>query len=274
MYNDSFKIRYTVAPVAISEANRIIKGDTPPHLHNEIEILYIESGNAKVKINKNEFSVKKGDIVFVNPLEVHSVSVENEETYNHKCICFDSVLITDEKMRTDINNGFLKMPYILENDNAVKEVFFKFFSAVKDNNASLYFECSAYVSLIFAYFVKKHFLVRTVTSQTSNKFCEKVCEYLKKHYHEDVSSKDIAKDIGYTQSYFCRMFKKSFNVNFSEYLNMFRISESKKILENKNAKTADVAYECGFTSPVYFARCFKKYIGMTPSAYKKCQYKY
>lgn len=274
MYDDSFKLRYTVAPVAVSETNRITKGDTPPHLHSEIEILYIESGNAKVKIDKSEFSVKKGDIVFVNPLEVHSVSVENKEMYNHKCICFDSVLIADEKMRTDIKNGFLKMPCILENDNTLKEIFFKLFSAVKENNESLYFECSAYISLICAYFLKKHLFVRTVISQTNNGFCEKVCEYMKKHYNEDISSKDIAKNIGYTQSYFCRIFKKTFNVSFSEYLNMYRISISKKMLENKNAKTADVAYECGFTSPVYFSRRFKKYIGMTPSEYQKCQYKY
>jgi AraC-like DNA-binding protein len=32
---------------------------------------------------------------------------------------------------------------------------------------------------------------------------------------------------------------------------------------------ADLAYECGFTSPDYFIRLYKKYYGTTPGAYRK-----
>lgn len=274
MYDDSFKIRYTLTPVAISETNDVIKGETYPHLHKETEILYIEKGNAKIKIDKNELLAKSGDIVFVNPLEVHSVEVENEKDYHHKCICFDTSLIADEKIREDIENGFLKLQCVFEHNDTLIELFMKLFFAVKEDKESLFFESIAYISMMFSYFVKNNFFIRSVTSQTNELFYKKVCDYIKMYYCENISSKDIAKEIGYTQSYFCRAFKKCFSVNFSEYLNMYRISMSKKALENENAKISDVAYECGFESPVYFARCFKKYIGMTPAQYKKCQYKY
>lgn len=274
MYDDSFKIRYTLTPVAVSETNDVIRGKTLPHLHRETEILYIEKGNAKIKIDKNEFSVKSGDIVFVSPLEVHSVEVENEKNYGHKCICFDTSLIADEKIRADTENGFLKMPRVLKCDDVLKEIFLNLFFAVRENRESLFFESVAYISMIFAYLLENKLFIRKVDSGINKDFYKKVCDYIKMYYSGNITSKDIAQKIGYTQSYFCRAFKKTFNLSFSEYLNMYRISMSKKALENENAKIGDVAYECGFESPVYFARCFKKHIGMTPSEYKKCQYKY
>lgn len=274
MYDDSFKIRYTVAPIAVSETNAAIKGETPPHLHRETEILYIEKGNARVKIDKNEFFVKSGNIVFVNPMEVHSVEVENEENYRHKCVCFDTVLIADEKIRADIENGFLKMPYFSEDDDVLKKLFLKLFFAVKKNNEGMFFEISGCISLMFAHFLENKILIEKVTSKRDKSFCEKVTAYIEENYAKPITSKDIARSIGYTQSYFCRAFKKFFNLSFSEYLNMYRISVSKKVLENENARIADVACECGFESPIYFSRCFKKHIGMTPAEYKKCQYRY
>ena len=32
---------------------------------------------------------------------------------------------------------------------------------------------------------------------------------------------------------------------------------------------AEVAYQCGFSDPLYFSRCFKQYYGMSPSRYQK-----
>ena len=35
---------------------------------------------------------------------------------------------------------------------------------------------------------------------------------------------------------------------------------------------AEVAYECGFSNPKYFATCFKEDFGVTPKEYQKsCQ---
>lgn len=273
MYDDSFKIRYTLAPIAVSEADSVLKGETLPHLHKETEILYIEKGNAKIKIDSSEFIAKSGDIIFVNPLEVHSVEVK-EENYSHKCICFDLSLVADKKIRENMEKGFLKLPYVFEDDEVLKKYFTKLFNAVKENKEGLFFQSVAYISLMFAYFSENKMLIEKLSSKRDKSFCERVIGYIEKNYTENITSKDIANALGYTQSYFCRAFRNFFNISFSQYLNMYRISISKKMLENETVKIGDVAYECGFESPIYFARCFKKHIGMTPAKYRKCQYRY
>ena len=56
--------------------------------------------------------------------------------------------------------------------------------------------------------------------------------------------------------------------------NMFVLSiklkrASQEILAHPEENIADIAYRCGFNTPSYFIKCFKKFYGMTPLAFRK-----
>ena len=87
VYDDSFRKRYGIAPVAISSTTT--HNVTYPHIHNEIELLVIMQGTARIKIVHNDFEAKPGDVFVVNPLEIHSVEPYKDAPYFHQCICFD-----------------------------------------------------------------------------------------------------------------------------------------------------------------------------------------
>lgn len=67
-------------------------------------------------------------------------------------------------------------------------------------------------------------------------------------------------------------FSTAFNQNFTNFINSYRVEESKRILsdpEKEYLSIAGIAYECGFNSLSSFNVAFKKNIGMTPSVFKK-----
>lgn len=67
-------------------------------------------------------------------------------------------------------------------------------------------------------------------------------------------------------------FSTAFNQNFTNFINSYRIEESKRILcdpDKEYLSIAGIAYECGFNSLSSFNVSFKKNIGVTPSVYKK-----
>ena len=99
-------------------------------------------------------------------------------------------------------------------------------------------------------------------------FCKNVIDYISEHYNENITSQKAADTLSYNQSYFCRAFKKNFNMCFSDYLNMYRIKTSRMLLEDGQKSISSIALECGFNSPSYFTSCFKKYLGILPSEYK------
>ena len=271
MYNDSFKLRYKTIPVAISETNTFFP--TKPHNHNEIEILLILKGKSEVRINSKVFAARQGDLIFVNPLEVHSHLAERVGDYCHRCICFETSVIADSFLAKNINDGKLMLPHFIKSNNPLNKKlsdgFNKVYEAVEKDSQTLNLEVVSYLNLMFADMINNSLLIQNFKANENTAFCDRVIKYIAENYSENITSKQAAEELSFNQSYFCRAFKKNFGISFSSYLNMYRISASKKLIENSGENIADIAFKCGFSNPDYFTKCFKSFLGISPSEYKK-----
>lgn len=98
---------------------------------------------------------------------------------------------------------------------------------------------------------------------------EKVESYIKEHYTEEISMHDIAHIMNYSESYFCKLFKQCFKVNFTTYLANHRIEKAKSMLEDPLTNVKVVGISCGYPDSNYFARVFKRATGLTPTEYRK-----
>lgn len=97
---------------------------------------------------------------------------------------------------------------------------------------------------------------------------KKIQRYIAEHYSDIISMQDVAHAMNYSDTHFCRLFKQCFQVNFSVYLNDFRITQAKHLLTNSNQTVKDVGFSCGYRDTSYFIRVFKRHTGMTPSDYR------
>jgi len=93
-------------------------------------------------------------------------------------------------------------------------------------------------------------------------------DYLNKNYDSNLKLDTLAKIFGYNSAYLGKLFKHETGENFNSYLDRVRIEKSKTFLL-ENMKVTDIAVRCGFHDIDYFSRKFKKYVGYSPSAYKK-----
>ena len=266
-YDDNFKSRYKGAPISIYE-NRLY--ETAPHIHNELEIIYVEEGETRAVVGNDDFKAEKGGLIFVNPLEVHSFIPDTGKEYCHKCVCFDLSLVADKKLAEDLLNGDRSLLHYVK-DNILNDLFLKLYKEAVSDNESILFDVTATVSMMFSRIINEKLFGYNGKNSKSAEFCKRVIGYIRENYALDISSKDVAKALFYTQSYFCRSFKENFNVSFSEYLNMHRILVAKEMLSDKSKKVYDISAACGFSSPEYFARVFKKSVGLSPIEYRKNQ---
>ena len=79
---------------------------------------------------------------------------------------------------------------------------------------------------------------------------------------------DIAERLHTNKTYISRMVNQSYNIGFSELINIMRIDYAEQyILNNRTAKQAEIAEACGFISASAFNSVFKKVTGMTPKAW-------
>jgi AraC-like DNA-binding protein len=97
---------------------------------------------------------------------------------------------------------------------------------------------------------------------------QKVYHFIEANFENEIDVNAVAKLCNLTTSAFCRYFKKSTRYTFTDFLNQFRINQSKKLLlQGKNVTEA--CYESGISNISYFSRLFKKITGYAPSVFKK-----
>ena len=95
-----------------------------------------------------------------------------------------------------------------------------------------------------------------------------IAAYIANHYTEELSMKNAAHAMNYSDAYFCKLFKQCFHVNFSTYLNEYRIEKARALMQNPRINIKDISIACGYSDPNYFTRVFKRLTGLTPTEYR------
>ncbi len=97
-----------------------------------------------------------------------------------------------------------------------------------------------------------------------------VRNYLQHNYMLcNISLDSVGSILHVNASYLSVLFKKTFGVNFIDYLTGIRIDAAKTLLADPFLSTSEIAGMVGYESPNYFARVFKKECGMTPTEYRR-----
>lgn len=93
--------------------------------------------------------------------------------------------------------------------------------------------------------------------------------YMREHYMEEINLEKVAKAVNLSPSYFSKVFKEEMKCNFSTYLNVLRVEESKKLLLDKKLPLVEVAGRVGFQDQSYFTKVFKKLMNTSPGEFRK-----
>lgn len=97
----------------------------------------------------------------------------------------------------------------------------------------------------------------------------KAKQYIQEHQADEISLGDVAGAVNTSTFYFCKMFKKSTGINFTEYLARVRVEKAKNLLLNPNQRISEVAFASGFQSLSHFNRVFRRIAGQSPTRYRE-----
>lgn len=87
------------------------------------------------------------------------------------------------------------------------------------------------------------------------------------HLGDDQFSVDgLAEEMGMSRVQLHRKFKALTGETPGKFIRKYRLDTAKDLLEKKTATVAEIAFDCGFSSPAYFSKCFNDEFGETPSS--------
>lgn len=93
-------------------------------------------------------------------------------------------------------------------------------------------------------------------------------EYMKQHYQQKLSLKDVADHVFVSQWHLSKLLNKHKEQGFLEILNEIRIEEAKKLLRDPSLRIGDIASLVGFSDLPHFSRVFKKITGVSANEYR------
>ncbi|MDF2959314.1 MAG: AraC family transcriptional regulator [Paenibacillus sp.] len=98
---------------------------------------------------------------------------------------------------------------------------------------------------------------------------EDTAAYLRSHYQEPVSYKELSDHFHFHANYIALCMKNTFGCTPLEYVTRYRIEQAKRMLIYTNEPVGKIAEEAGFGSFPYFIRCFTRYAGMKPLTFRQ-----
>ena len=98
---------------------------------------------------------------------------------------------------------------------------------------------------------------------------QRIVDYCELHVDETITIKDLAERFNYSESHITNVCKRELGLSFAEYLRQKKMYSACSKLFRTNYKVSDIAVMVGFKDIPSFTECFKKYVGMTPSEYRK-----
>jgi AraC-like DNA-binding protein len=123
-------------------------------------------------------------------------------------------------------------------------------------------------ALAYSFFLD-YISARLASDSDSNSIALKLKGMLDDNLGNSVSVAGLCSTLGYTQEALTRIFKKTFGVPPGRYLQLARLRKACNLMMSGNVSVKEVSFFSGFDSQNYFARVFKKNIGISPRDFMK-----
>ncbi|MBN2258582.1 MAG: substrate-binding domain-containing protein [Anaerolineaceae bacterium] len=110
--------------------------------------------------------------------------------------------------------------------------------------------------------------VDTLPAHTSA-FVKQAIAHMQQNYARPISRWEIAEAVGVSEDYLSRVFNQELKLSPWDYLNRYRVLQSKYLLLNTTQSIGAIASQVGFKDQAYFSRVFHKITGMSPQAFRE-----
>lgn len=235
----------------------------PPHIHSDIEMVFMRKGTTKAFCNGEEYLLRPNDIFIAFPNQVHYYSDCSED-------CDSLLLIMNPSLVFGYTDIFLERTPVCsvytptENDLYLYEIIelaFKESQINPDKNVIFALATAVFGKLL------KGYTFQDINS--SNASISKILKYCAANFREDITVKDISREFNISESHISHTFNNKLKVTFSDYINSLRLIEAARLLRDKNLTITQISFMCGFGTIRTFNRVFYKHYGTTPSKYRQ-----
>ncbi|KPM48114.1 helix-turn-helix domain-containing protein [Jiulongibacter sediminis] len=245
------------------------------HFHPELELVYIEAERGKRHVGDHISHFSGSDLVLIGSNIPHLNFDHGIKTEYRKVVLhLDKDFVSEQLLKTPelkhLGSLFEKAKYgIALGSKEKKEIGQRLFDLENLHSFNRYIEILKILSDL-SQFTESELLhdepyTRLINQNDENRI-RSIYTFIDTHFQEKISLEEIAEAHHFSREGFSRYFKKRTGSTFTDFVNRYRVSQAKLMLEN-NHSISDACFNCGFESLSYFTRVFKKVSGENPGEF-------
>ncbi len=210
------------------------------------EIILVLCGTVKLREDKTEYSLKRGDMLLLDRNVEHGgteVSVGNTDFYWLHFYC------------NDIKK--LNLPKLISSDLIIAERVMKEIMHLQNVSKPL---CELTLA--------KFLLETTEKREYKNKYAFEIAEYIRINRHLPLTVNDVSSHFGYNPDHLSRLLKKQFGTDAKTMIINRRLEYLESLLINTDYTVREIAETAGFETENSFIKFFKYHTNTTPTLFR------
>lgn len=240
------------------------------------EVGYIISGSRKIITPTRTYEASAGMVGITHPYIYHKSVAIAEEEYEYVLIRFTPKYV--EPLLQTVGNTFVEklndQTIFHYSAEAQKKILTIFLEMLEEYEKELPYREFLLQGMLFRllfviYEEKLSESSITVNHNTLTPPIMQALAYIETNFRSNPTLEETAKKIGFSTSYFSRMFSRQLGMPYTDYLDKVRIKHVQILLTQTNKTIMEIAEETGYCHGNYLNAQFKKHVGITPGQYRK-----
>lgn len=251
--------------------------NSPPHWHDEFEIIQVLQGDIKITVSSDTYIFNKGDMALINFKDIHQIqSLESESLLqiiqiNAKFMDTHFPYITDMKFKC---NG-LKDSNDINSINllALKKLIGYIIGILIEKKEGYKYEVISSLYKLFGMLentLPYKIEVEGAINENNSNFqrLSKIIEYIEQNFINEININTLADMLHLNKYYLSHFFKDHTGLSIGQYITNLRMEKAKELLINTDDSITNIVLLCGFKNVKYFYKVFKEAYKCSPAEYK------
>ncbi len=249
----------------------------PVHWHDDVELITVLSGEMQYNVNGSIIALGENEGILVNARQLHFGFSAGKKECDFICILLHPLMLC----ATPAYERDFVLP-VLHNRNAayvqlhkdtvwhkkILEDIWRMYE-VKDETAAPLKIQSLFLNIWIILYENIAPETRPAAQNASLSILRNMIGFIQQNYAASILLADIAASGAVGQSKCCRLFAEYIGLTPNAYLTQYRLDRSTALLKNTDMTITEIAPAVGFGGSSYYAEAFRKWIGSSPSEYRR-----
>lgn len=252
------------------------------HWHEDIEWVYIRSGQMNYYMNGKRVLLNTGEALMVNSRQMHYGYSENGQDCDFiRILCHPKIFITNSVLYQSYIAPVLSNPSLeylhlkpeFPEDAEALQLLPEILRIKKEHPAAYEIEAAALLSLLWCRLLRSHPMMPNEAAAKPKEpdllVQRDMVSYIYSHYSDSINLDEIAAAGKVCRNKCCQIFRRYLNQSPIDFLNHYRLEVSCHLLNNTKLSIAEICTACGFNHQSYYSKIFLRTYSCSPRDFRK-----